>query len=92
MQLPTLDRTHKQRYVRNGIRYRGIFKITQISNHDHAKTQAEIEQIVQAVFNMEKRMWNEMMIMHGIISCIKQDTALQIQTKYKVMKIKGYKN
>ena len=48
MQLPMLDWTHKQRYARKGIR------VEQISNHDPAKTQAEIQQTVQPVFNMEK--------------------------------------
>ena len=54
MQLPMLDWTHKQRYARKGIRYCGIFRVKQISNHDPAKTQAEIQQTVQPVFNMEK--------------------------------------
>jgi len=54
MQLPMLDWTHKQRYARKGIRYRGIFRVMQISNHYPAKTQAEIQQTVQPVFNMEK--------------------------------------
>ena len=38
----------------HSVRYRGIFKVMQISNHDPAKTQAEIQQTVQPVFNMEK--------------------------------------
>ena len=54
MQLPMLDWTHKQRYARKGIRYRGIFKVMQISNHGHAKTQADIQKTVQPIFNMEK--------------------------------------
>ena len=54
MQLPMLDWTHKQRYAREGIRYREIFRVKQISNHDPVKTQAEIQQTVQPVFNMEK--------------------------------------
>ena len=52
--LPMLDWTHKQRYARKGIRYRGIFRVMQISNHYPAKTRAEIQQTVQPVFNMEK--------------------------------------
>ena len=54
MQLPMLDETHKQRFARKGIRYRGIFRVMQISNHDPAKTQAEIQKTVQLMFNMEK--------------------------------------
>ena len=52
--MPTLDWTHKQRCARKGIRYRGIFRVMQISNHYPAKTQAEVQQTVQPVFNMEK--------------------------------------
>ena len=37
---------NKQRYARKGIRYRGIFRVKQISNHDPVKTQAEIQQTV----------------------------------------------
>ena len=48
------DWTRKQRYARKGIRYRGIFRVMQISNHYPAKTQAEIQKTVQLVFNMEK--------------------------------------
>ena len=62
MQLPMLDWTHKQRYARKGIRYRGIFRVMQISNHYPAKTQAEIQQTVQPVFNMEKGRKTEMMM------------------------------
>ena len=54
MKLPMLDWTHKQRYARKGIWYRGIFKVMQILNHVLAKTQAEIQQTIQPVFNMEK--------------------------------------
>ena len=49
-----LDWTRKRRYDRKGIRYRGIFRVMHISNHYPAKTQAEIQQTVQPVFNMEK--------------------------------------
>ena len=49
-----LDWTHKQQYARKGIRYRGIFRVMQISNQDPAKTQAEIQQTVIPMFNMEK--------------------------------------
>ena len=57
-----LDWTHKQRYARKGIRYRGIFRVKQISNHDPAKTQAEIQKPSNPCLTSKKGRKTEMMM------------------------------
>ena len=62
MQLPMLDWTHKQRYARKGIRYRGILRVKQISNHGPAKTQAEITKPYNPCLTWKKWRKTEMMM------------------------------